>query len=321
MDQADAWRAFAFYSTNLSHLLPELPLKQHAAHFEETQRLRQLNTLEHSYRQLENHEPTESGMAGITAPAIVATFHTGPYHLVCGWLMQRRIPFSLVLAAEAMQARAANYRRLYRHVTGQPATAGDFGIINASDPHSLLYMRTALRNGQLLVLYVDGNMGAGNPNGRQPQLALDFLAGTLRVKTGAAYLSYLMQCPVYPVLCRWQQERAVWHSARPLTPRSGEPRAAYIRRCMAGVYGVLAETLRRDAPQWEGWGYVHHDLEVAADGMDMDQPATDKLVDHFIPIRFGGLPYLLHRHTLLAYPISDAQHEKLWDFAKKIFIF
>lgn len=316
MDEPDQWRAFAFYSASMQHVLPALPLKRHPAYFETTRHLQKLNTLRNSYRQLDNLLTTE-WTAGITRPAIVATFHTGPYHLVCGWLMRRRIPFSLVLSGDTLRAKAATYHRLYREVTGGVAPLNNFGLIDASDPRCLLRMRNAMRGGHLLVLYVDGNTGAGNRP--DPQLKLDFLGSTLQVKTGAAYLSYLMRCPVYPVLCHWEGTHAHWKTAVPVSPRPSEARQSYVERCMADVYGLLAETLLQYAPQWEGWFYVHHDLQVARYPESERVPDAGRLMHQFIPFAFGNATFLLQRSNLQAHPVPADVYAAAWRNAKQFF--
>lgn len=316
MDKPDQWRAFAFYSTSLRHLMPAVPLDRHAAYFEKTRQLKELNNLENSHRQLERllgagraNEPVR--------PAIVATFHTGPYHLVCGWLMRRRIPFSLVLSDDIARNKAAAYSALYAEATHGTGPADEFGLINAADPHCLLQMRSALRRGHLLVLYVDGNEGVGG----QTQLRLDFMQGKLRVKTGAAYLSYLMRCPVYPVLCHWEGDNAQWKSAQPIQPGADEPARAYIRRCMAGVYGLLSDTLAEYAPQWEGWGYVHHDIEAMGEEEDPAAGAVgyEGFMQRFMPFAFDNATFLLQRSRLLAYPLPTTIYDRVWKQAREFF--
>ena len=314
MNEPDQWRTFAFYSANLQCLMPGVPLEQHKAYFEQTQRLQDFNSLNNSLEQLDLLKDAKWA-DGISAPGIVATFHMGPYHLVCGWLMRQGIPFSLVLSDDIFQHKAASYSRLYREVTGCATSSEDFGLINAANPHSLFQMRRAMMKGHLLLVYVDGNTGVRDQSG----LPLNFLDGTLRVKTGVAYLSYLMQCQVYPVLCHWEEKRAQWKAAEPILPYAGESRQQYVQRCMTVVYGLLADSLPQYTPQWEGWKYVHHDIH-AGDGkpnrrkLDRHMPVTQ-----FMPFTLGSATFLLERKRLQAYPIPAQVYRRVLSDAKIFF--
>ena len=42
--------------------------------------------------------PSAELLAGMRNPGIIASFHTGPYRLVCTWLARRGIPITIVIS-------------------------------------------------------------------------------------------------------------------------------------------------------------------------------------------------------------------------------
>ena len=314
MHNTDYWRWFAFYSTNLSRLMPHIPTANHGTLFAQTMQLKKRNGEIHdSYKHLlDMDEPP--GFAGEAAhPAIWATFHTGPYHFVCGWLMLQRIPFTLLLSGDVMIQQAEVYSRLYQTVTGKAPDSALFDLVDASNPKSLIRMRAALRKGHQLVAYLDGNVGIN----RNPQLAIDFFGQKLGVKTGMAYLAQLMNCPVYPVSCRWNGGKAMWVTAQTIRTQHGETREAFVQRCMVSCYQHLQLTIQNHPEQWEGWLYVHHDLQQdLPDGYSNTVNAgRDLFLQDCMPFRLRGESFLIRRIDGAIHPIPPAVYDRVWQYA------
>ncbi|GGG89832.1 hypothetical protein GCM10007415_25140 [Parapedobacter pyrenivorans] len=308
-----AWRSFAFYSANMRYLMPNVPVAFHAASFEETQLLRAENADSLlAARRLGEMPAPLSWRGGVPFPAIVATFHTGPYPLVCGWLMQHRIPFALLLSADVLQRQELRYRQLYRQITGVAPDEKSFVCIDASDPRSLFRMRTVFNQGMVLVAYLDGNTGVPLPRGTAPRLVLDFMGRPMAAKVGVAFIAHLTGVPVYPLACYRAGNGVRWLEGAKVEAAKGEVREAYVKRCMATSYGVLEALLLARAPQWEGWLYVHHDLLL-------DPPSQTKLptglqpeaINEFMPFQIREHYFVLHTPTFATYRIPRRLHDEL----------
>jgi len=308
---ADVWRSFVFYSANMRYLMPQVPRELHTVYFKETRSLRRENgNIAALPGQLAALGVPPGWRTAAPLPAIVATFHTGPYPLACGWLMREGIPVALLLSGDVLDRQAARYRELYRRITGREPDEDRFTCIDASNPASLFRMRAALRRGMTLVAYLDGNAGAAVPDARAGH-TMDFFGRPLGVKTGIALLSYLTGVPVYPLACCRTSGGIRWLDATLIEPRTGESRADYMTRCMAAAYRVLEHAVTLRVPQWEGWLYVHHDLPRGG-ATDRPPGVTPESVADYMPFRAGSGHYLLHAPTFAIYRISHISFEKIW---------
>ena len=80
---------------------------------------------------------------------------------------------------------------------------------------------------------------------------------------------------------------------------------------MAGVYACLAEVLRDNPGQWEGWLYVHGDIVVDKEA------ASTGLFRLFLPFEANGQGFLLNKESYTAYRLPERLHAWL---AAKVFL-
>ena len=318
---ASLWRSFAFYSANMRYLMPDVPVAFHVDNFEETRQFREKNadSILAGHRLRWMPAPL-SWRQGLPVPAIIATFHTGPYPLVCGWLMKHRIPFALLISNDVLEKQGQEYRRLYRRVTGMDPDEQSFVCIDASDPGSLFRIRSALNRGMVLVAYLDGNMGTPVPQGTAPQLTIDFLGKPLAVKSGVAFMAHLTGVPVYPLLCYQTGGGVRWLEGTPVVPAKNEPRKVFVTRCITASYRVLESLLRARPQQWEGWLYVHRDLQLDFKSPpELSASLSPETFGDFIPFQVGQRSFVLHAPTFATYRIPEPLREKMMEHANIFF--
>ncbi len=300
--------AFTFFSANLSKLLPHVPLADHPAYFEATGRYHRLaHDRRHDDTTLKQLPPMAL-QALRRAPGLVATYHIGAYKLLPLWLISQGIPLTLLVSADIAAKEYATYQatsmRFSAH--GQPPLE----ILQAQDPLVIRKMVQSIGKGNWVLVFLDGNEGAGNKKSTagRTDLVLDFLAHKLCVKTGVAELAYLMKCPIYPLALVFNDG----HSPMPVgLPPMDMPvglRQDVVRATMVKLYGWLADLVYQYPTQWEGWFYTHHDLlhDAAID--------PQAFILQFLPFSVGHRYFVLQRETYLAYPASDQIFRKLCDF-------
>ena len=294
-------RAFTFFSANLQKLCPDLLYEQHRSLFLQANRYADL-TLddERNIRWANTLEPPAGLLDGMDRPGIIASFHTGPYRLLCMWLAKQGVPITMVISADVAMRQEQRNRKAYGQVAGGDASAG-YEYLYADDPMVLRKMIHALKRGRFLVCYIDGNMGVGKNTQSRNTLTLDFMAHQLRVRTGVAELARIAGVPIYPVMTHFDDHnRPAFQRFGTIDPQAaGNGGKAAVAGWMEQLYGHLGTEVRQHLPQWEGWFYIHHDFV---------RHKTDiygGLLRYYLPFKMGGRHFLLNKESYNAQPVTE----------------
>jgi len=301
--------AFTFFSANLSRLLPEVSLSDHPAYFNQAGRY---HKMAHDRRNdalalkiLRKAKPMDTIPK---EPGVIATFHIGAYKLLPLWLISCGIPLTLLVSADI----AAKERKTYQALSLRFAAEGQppVEILEAEDPLVIRKMIRSIGRGNWVLIFLDGNEGAVAKQSAtsRTDLLIDFLAHKLRVKTGVAELAFLARCPIYPLALRFDEQlNPKPMSLAPIDFPDGQRQDA-TREIMERLYRWLAAMIYQFPAQWEGWFYVHHNLQ------HRDAVDHRTLLQQFLPFSVHGHPFILHRETYGAYPASEQTFRKLCDF-------
>lgn len=305
-------RSFAFFSANLHQLLPHIPYEEHGALFQQADHYGQLALDETQNRAyLDTFSTQAHTLAHLDEPGIIATFHTGPYRLLPMWLAQQGLPITAVLSADiarGQQERRLDTQRFMESATGRPI---DYEVIHAENPMVLRQLVNALRQGRFVVIYVDGQTGAealkpGQRRDHRGSMVVEFMGRAMRIRTGVAELARLSGRPIYPMIMGFDDShQPSVEVGETLSVPTGNPDPQIIRQAMEKLYAYLEWALQDKPMQWEGWYHVHQDLEGAR-----DRP-TGGLLRHYLPFRFAGRYFLLHKDSLSVQTISEPVYHKL----------
>lgn len=268
---------FALFSANLYQCLPGIPTQNHELLFAHACAHQALAIAEQGCPQQALRLAAENPFPKLlNAPGIIATFHLGSYRLIGRWLALHDIPFTLVLSADVYQQQGPIYSRI---IQDSASTDFRFGLLDAEHPLALMHMKRALDEGHHLVVYLDGNTGAGGSKtiGRHGCI-VPFLHGNLYVRTGVATLAAMMRCPIYPILnwrdvagnSHFRDAEAIWITGDRTT------RGNDVQNVLEQLYAWLAVVVKTFPAQWEGWFYAHHMLvhhaNLLSDGRGLDGP-------------------------------------------------
>lgn len=289
---------FARFSANLYHCLPALPLERHEALFSEACAHQALAVAEQACAEQTNRllaQPVFPEL--VRTPGIIATYHFGSYRLIGKWLAMHRIPFALVLASSVYRMQGPVFQEIIRKSAGEDTR---FTLIDAENRLSLIHMKRALDSGHHLLVYLDGNTGAGSG---KHACEVPFLEGRLRVRAGTAYLAAMTRSPIYPIANRRNDSyQNRFEMASPIhVAAKRSMRDLAITDTMVELYGWLAGMVRDSPAQWEAWFYLHHGLVLrGADLSDDGGHCTS-----WITFRHSqnGYVYRLNRRTFLCTPI------------------
>jgi lauroyl/myristoyl acyltransferase len=139
-------------------------------------------------------------------------------------------------------------------------SAPQISILIAEDPSTTVKAARRLKKGESVLLYLDGNTGVGGVKTNQKNMTpIKFLGTEISARTGAAFLSYLTQKPLIPIL----GTRSDWLSrdfnvCDPIVPAQGMDRKTYCRQSTENLSNHLEQTVRKFPTQWEAWLYLHN---------------------------------------------------------------
>jgi lauroyl/myristoyl acyltransferase len=257
--------------------------------------------------------------AGVFAPdaprraRIFCTYHAGSYRHLFQLLMEAGTDCVLFLAQKTRLEQGEQFYRDLEAVARANGWRGSVVMQDAQDRNSLLYGLRALKRGQSLVIYIDGNIGIGANRNSDKLVEVDFFGRTIQARAGVAYLSHLSGAPIVPLVCTRDAQLGLTLHAHPAIEPGQGAREPYVTSTIAALYGVLAGAIG-DAPgQWEGWLYIEKFLKRAAAPAPRALPAAapgllQANADNFALLMYGVQAVLLDkaRHSFVMLDASTA---------------
>ncbi len=268
IDRTSIWendrlsRLFHFTSAGLFHLLPDVGQGSHERIFRQILLTQQLSYLESRLNelparlQIENLDMETDSLLK-TRPVVICTYHTGSYQLVNLLLALKGVHFSLVVRRKTFREFGKEYQELYKQ---NNRDANGLGLIDAESGHCALQMLRALKSGRSLVIYIDGNMGAGNPGAPNTNgCEINFLNRQLIARKGLAYIAHTANVPILGAI----SYRPDWNSLAirfgdVICPSAHPDRELFSMLNTQKLYGILEEVVREYPGQWEGWLYLNN---------------------------------------------------------------
>ncbi len=311
---------FNLVSAGLLNFLPEIGFEQHRAIFRDILLNQQLSWLEQSaFAALDflSCEGISSDVVKVLSgrPAIICTFHTGSYRLLNLLLVTLKVRYSLVIARTVVEQQGGVFAEAYNKITGQNGKDSGFSIIDAEDGGSGLKMLRNLKAGRCLVIYIDGNTGAGKTEEKNDNCCtIEFLHQRLVVRKGIAHLSHTAQVPILPVYSyRRSLDDIRLRFLDPVLPEPGKDRSGFAQETTQTIFQMIAPVITRYPEQWETWLYIHKmakmknsDQEcqgvVITSGSDINLFFNSTLFGIF---RISGTAFLFRKKTYTSYEIDD----------------
>lgn len=253
---------FNMVSASLSNFLPEIPFSQHKDIYKNILLHKKLSILEQSSHSVldfvkkENHSVELQNLIR-TRPSIVCTFHTGSYRIINLFLAINKIPFTLVTGKDIMEKEGETFLTHFKEITGN--TIDSFKIIDAENAIAGMQMLRELKKGRTLVLYMDGNTGAGTvTNHNLNNHAVDFLHQKIFARKGIAYLAHIANVPVIPVASyRNSMEDIRLRFFDPIYPDKRKHPDEFAKETTQEIYDLVTPLIKKFPEQWEGWLYLH----------------------------------------------------------------
>jgi len=311
-------------SAGLVNYLPEINTSEHEAIYKNILLHKKLSILEQSSFEALDYVTTENLSAATldllkTKPAVICTFHTGSYRILNLFLIKHRIPFSLVMGEAIVQQEGEMFHNLYNNLPGSNAS-DDFKIINAEDANVGLKMLRELKKGRSLLLYIDGNTGAGAATTKNDnRCVINFLHQQLFARKGIAYLAHTARVPVVTVASyrhSWEHIRLKFYN--PIVPDAEIDKTLFAENATQQIYDLVSPLIKAYPEQWEGWLYIHKSAKIIQDSIVQERIKNACITEKisFDSFRFGifklnGSPFLLNKNTYAFYEINNQLYDLL----------
>ncbi|MFT3947192.1 MAG: hypothetical protein QM763_09485 [Agriterribacter sp.] len=312
---------FALVSANLSNFLPTIPVTDHERFYRNILLHQQLSLMDEimpadamQHIIIENESGFNFSLLK-QAPAIFCTIHLGSYRLINYFLKKNYIPFALVANRNIILKESERFNRNFEkyHVEN----GHSLQIIDAEESTSAIKMIRALKQGVSLLIYMDGNTGAGIP-ANQNLCTIDFLAQQLAVRSGIAYMSIKTKTPIIPLVSYRTDRFANNLRFLPSVLSSFEivDEKAAIQRTMQQLYNQISQAIIKYPYQWEAWLYLHKSAKITPanyaninkSNNDTSQIAFNS--HEFAIFKINTRSFLLQKNTYSSCLIDEA----LFDF-------
>jgi hypothetical protein len=236
---------YAFFSANLHHYVPSIPWEEHNA-------LYSIFRKYHIPRNPALYGATITGLDKMTRAGILTGFHLGQHELLPLYLAGAGIDFDILISKKVYQ----KYRHsLNLHRTSLEVADRHVDFLFAEDKYIVLQMKRALYSGRHILVFADGNLGTGDIDGLL--VTVSFFNEKLYVRRGIAFISHLLQVPIYPILDKLAGDNVNIAIQQPIYPTFEVGRTDYIQDCMQQLFDLLSDRLNGKWADWACWDYLH----------------------------------------------------------------
>ncbi|BAV05891.1 hypothetical protein FLA_1903 [Filimonas lacunae] len=326
-------RTFNFVSANLLNFLPEIEADAHEQFFKDLLYHQKLSALDSNHPalvqalQLEG-EFQQAMQLMQQGPCIICTFHMGSNRLLNHFLAYHQVPFAIVMANHIASGEGDGFQEMFAGVYQQQG-GESLTLIEAQKPDAALKMLRELKKGKSLLVYIDGNTGAGDDSFRnENRCKIDFLGGSIYARSGVCYLAHLANVPVVTAVCYRQATNDIrLRFGSPVYPDIQQNRRAYATAATQAIYNFFTPLLKRYPEQWECWMYLHRNVDcnsmVAVDSAPQPgQPATGSFQlnkSRFGFFNIGEELYLFNKKTYTSYRVNHDIYQLLYtSFSKPV---
>lgn len=196
---------------------------------------------------------------------LVVSLHTGPYQLLAEPWLDAGLDVLLMLNAHALPRFRDAVVPLSRHLGHR----GTLRWAAVGEPGFMRSVLAAVRAGQPVLAYLDGNSGSDGPAGtREAGMRYALPGRDILVRTGLARLACRTGCPLHRVALRWDDGRVAWTEAPTVRPGPGDDAAAVTRELFDWAFAVV----RAHPEQWQYWSMLR-DSSACFRASRLEEPA------------------------------------------------
>lgn len=191
-----------------------------------------------------------------TQPTIFATFHMGSYRIIHNYLNSKNFREVLIVDTEVYENQTEHYMDVYTSIQKERGTTGELLVLNADEQSTFFKLKQLIKEGYSLVVYLDGNMGAGSRNVTENKnlLPISFFGKEIYVRKGVGVLAKLLGAQIVPVISHIENEQI--HLT--FYPEYNVSSIDQVSGAISYCYRLLEKQLTQQPAQWECWLYMNN---------------------------------------------------------------
>src|SRR5690606_4233898 len=258
---AEMHNEFTFFSANLEHFLPLVPLAEHESLFKQSVAYHRMGALDLTF-----------GAAGYipplvgwdvqwldklrTQPGIIASAHTGTHLLIAVLMAKASIPFVLLAAGHLINRLKRIWKDIIRAFPGSSLPR----VVDASSPWALRQLIEHAQAGTNVLVYWDGQQGAVGLDQPGKRVSVPFLGQHLLLRRGIAFVAHTAGAPIYPLVCFRQRDQSVACFHRSAVPACNTTVDRFADYALQAISAHFASLLIHFPAQWYNWTQLQHQV-------------------------------------------------------------
>jgi len=202
---------------------------------------------------------------------IICTFRLGLYQFIPQELAALGFPVIAPLIGPKYRSFTIALDRLRRALdAGEDIPSGEAELLRAAsswtpllldDTRTTLRVAQALRRGEIVMLFLDGNNGTDGPWGDSGRIEVPFFGESISVKTGVARLACFGGSPILPIIALKNNlnSGALIYEPVLIPPVKSQPeeRERFAEETMRRLFALLEKYARRYPEDWDGASALH----------------------------------------------------------------
>lgn len=228
-------------------------------------------------------------------PTIFATFHMGSYRIINNYLNIKNFKSVLIVDTEVFESQTEHYMDVYNSIQKERSTTGNLIVLNADEQSTFFKLKQLIKEGYSLLVYLDGNMGAGSRNVSENKnlIPISFFGKEIYVRKGIGVLAKLLGAQIVPVISHVEAEKI--HLT--FYPEYDVSSTDDIHNSISYCYSLLEKLLVKFPTQWECWLYIHNWINLDY-WITESQQERKKNIENKIEFQFNSQNYYLVHNTL-----------------------
>lgn len=228
-------------------------------------------------------------------PTIFATFHMGSYRVINTYLNVKNFKSVLIVDTEVFESQTEHYIDVYTSIQKERSTTGHLVVLNADEQSTFFKLKQLIKEGYSLIVYLDGNMGAGSRNVSENKnlIPISLFGNEIYVRKGIGVLAKLLGAQIVPVISHLDKEKI--HLT--FYPEYNVFSTDDIHNSISYCYNLLEKLLVKFPEQWECWLYMHNWINLEKWSIKNDQELEEN-VNNKTEFKFNKDDYYLVHNSL-----------------------
>ena len=241
---------------------------------------------------------------------IFCGFHLGSYRSLFPFLVKNGINLNLLIGEDVFRHDACIFKERFLEGKDFYNVNSTFDVINGENKVAVIKGLRGLKEGKSMVTYLDGNTGIGGNHRQDDKMTkINFLNQDIFVRKGIAYLSYVSQSPIIPVMMyRDKDFNNVIEFLESIVPDTSLSRDEFIYHFNQSAYDIFSKYLLKYPEQWEAWSYVHKFLDLTKVSQATSKSVEKKSVldwNRFSISKYENCSVIFDKYSFLIHFITN----------------